>query len=73
MINPRSLIGKIGSRNPFKIGLNYPPQKIVATGWLFISVNDQITGTPVVFKNNSGNVSLGIEVVHAPEVFTSPV
>lgn len=73
MINPRSLIGKIGSRNPFKIGLNYPPRKIVATGWLFISVNDQITGNPVVFKNNSGNISVGIEVVRAPEVFTSPV
>lgn len=73
MINPRSLIGKIGSRNPFKIGLNYPPQKIVATGWLFISVNDQITGNPVVFKNNSGNISVGIEVVRASEVFTSPV
>lgn len=73
MINPRSLIGKIGSRNPFKIGLNYPPQKNVATGWLFISVNDQIIGNPVVFKNNSGNISVGIEVERASEVFTYPV
>ncbi|MEP7336542.1 MAG: winged helix-turn-helix domain-containing protein [Acidobacteriota bacterium] len=73
MINARSLIGKIGSRNPFKIGLNYPPQKVVATGWLFISVNDQITGNAVVFKNNSGNISVGIEVVRSPEAFTNPI
>jgi DNA-binding winged helix-turn-helix (wHTH) protein len=73
LINPRCLIGKIGSRNPFKIGLNYPQQKVVATGWLFISVNDQITGKAGAFKNNSGNISVGIEVARAPEAFTNPL
>lgn len=71
-INTRSLIGKIGSRNPFKLGMNYPPQRVAANGWLFISVNDQITRSGA-FKNNSGNISVGIEVVRAPEAFTNPI
>ncbi|MBS1809534.1 MAG: winged helix-turn-helix domain-containing protein [Acidobacteria bacterium] len=71
-INTRSLIGKIGSRNPFKLGMNYPPQKVGANGWLFISVNDQITRRGA-FKNNSGNISVGIEVVRSPEIFTNPL
>ncbi len=71
-INPRSLIGKIGSRNPFKLGMNYPPQRAGANGCLFISVNDQITRRGA-FQNNSGNISVGIEVVRALEVFTNPM
>jgi hypothetical protein len=71
-INPRSLIGKIGSRNPFKIGLNYPPQRVAANGWLFISVNDQITRRGA-FKNNSGSISVGIEIVRSPEIFKNPI
>lgn len=71
-INARSLIGKIGSRNPFKIGVNYPQQSVGANGYLFISVNDQI-GRRGAFKNNSGNISVGIEVVRSPETFTSPI
>lgn len=73
LINTRALIGKIGSRNPFKIGLNYPQQKVMATGWLFISVNDQITGKVGAFNNNSGNIAVGIEVVRAPETFLHPI
>jgi DNA-binding winged helix-turn-helix (wHTH) protein len=72
MINTRSLIGKIGSRNPFKIGTNYPPQRVGANGCFFISVNDQITRRGA-FKNNSGNISVGIEVVRAPETFRNPI
>lgn len=71
-INTRSLIGKIGSRNPFKLGMNYPPQRVGANGGLFISVNDQINRRGA-FKNNSGNISVGIEVVRAPESFTNPI
>ncbi|MBL8203002.1 MAG: winged helix-turn-helix domain-containing protein [Blastocatellia bacterium] len=71
-INTRSLIGKIGSRNPFKLGMNYPPQRVGANGCLFISVNDQITRRGA-FKNNSGNISVGIEVVRSPEIFTNPI
>jgi DNA-binding winged helix-turn-helix (wHTH) protein len=72
-INTRSLIGKIGSRNPFKIGMSYPQQRVTANGWLFISINDQITRKPGAFKNNSGNISVGIEVVRAPEAFKNPI
>ena len=71
-INTRSLIGKIGSRNPFKLGMNYPQQRVGANGWLFISVNDQITRRGA-FKNNSGNISVGIEVVRAREAFINPM
>lgn len=71
-INARSLIGKIGSRNPFKLGMFYPQQKVTANGWLFISVNDQITRRNA-FKNNSGNISVGIEVVRSPEAFANPL
>lgn len=71
-INTRSLIGKIGSRNPFKLGMNYPQQRVAANGWLFISVNDQITRRGA-FKNNSGNISVGIEIVRSPEPFTNPI
>lgn len=71
-INTRCLIGKIGSRNPFKLGVNYPQQRVAANGWLFISVNDQITRRGA-FKNNSGNISVGIEVVRSPEAFVNPI
>jgi hypothetical protein len=71
-INARSFIGKIGSRNPFKLGMNYPQQRLAANGWLFISVNDQIS-RPGAFKNNSGHISVGIEVVRSPEAFTNPI
>lgn len=71
-INARSFIGKIGSRNPFKLGMNYPQQRVAANGWLFISVNDQIARRGA-FKNNSGHISVGIEVVRSPEAFTKPI
>lgn len=71
-INTRSLIGKIGSRNPFKLGMNYLRQAAGANGYLFISVNDQISRRGA-FKNNSGSISVGIEVVRSPEVFANPI
>ena len=71
-INARSLIGKIGSRNPFKLGMNYSQQRVAANGWLFLSVNDQITRRGA-FKNNSGNISVGVEVVRSTEPFTNPI
>lgn len=70
-INARALIGKIGSRNPFKIGTNYPQQRAGKNGWFFMSVNDQITRRGA-FTNNSGNVSVGIEVMRSPEAFKHP-
>jgi DNA-binding winged helix-turn-helix (wHTH) protein len=72
-INARSLIGKIGSHNPFKVGTNYPPQEVLANGWLFLSVNDQITGKPGAFKNNSGNISISVEVVRPIDSFKNPL
>lgn len=71
-INTRSLIGKIGSRNPFKLGMNYPQQRVGANGWLFISINDQISRRGA-FKNNSGHISVGIEVVRSAEAFANPI
>ncbi len=71
-INARSLIGKIGSRTPFKIGMNYPPQKVDVNGGLFISVNDEIM-KPGAFKNNSSELTVDIEVVRQTEAFKNPI
>jgi hypothetical protein len=72
-INARSLIGKIGSRNPFKIGMSYPQKKVITNGWLFLSVNDQITEKPGSFKNNSGEISVDVEVMRQPEAFKNSI
>lgn len=72
-VNARSLVGKIGSRTPFKVGMNFPRQVMNESGWLYLSVNDQITGKPDAFKNNSGEITVDVEVVRQPESFRNPI
>ncbi len=72
-INARSLIGKIGSRTPFKVGMDYPQQTMKVSGGLFLTVNDRITDKPGSFTNNSGEISVDIEVVRQPEAFKNPI
>lgn len=72
-INARSLIGKIGNRSPFKIGTNYPLQKMNVNGGLFISVNDRIKDKPGAFNNNSGELTVDVEVVRQTETFKNPI
>ncbi|MDQ4122969.1 MAG: winged helix-turn-helix domain-containing protein [Acidobacteriota bacterium] len=72
-VNARSLIGKIGTQTPFKIGKNFPPQPMKDSGWLFLSVNDQITGKPTAFKNNNGEIYVDIEAVRHPEPIKKPL
>jgi hypothetical protein len=73
-LNARCLIGKIGSGNPFKIGMNYPPQQVDENGWLLFSVNEQIREPkPAAFTNNSGDISVDIELVRSPEEFKNPL
>ena len=72
-INARSLIGKIGSRNPFKIGMNFPEQKMEVSGELFISVNDQIADKPGSFKNNGGEITVDVDVVRQTEAIKNPI
>ncbi len=72
-INARSLIGKIGSRNPFKVGMNFPEQKMTVNGGLFISVNDRIMDKPDAFNNNSGEITVDVEVVRQTESFKNPI
>ncbi|MBA2737642.1 MAG: transcriptional regulator [Pyrinomonadaceae bacterium] len=71
-INARSLIGKIGSRNPFKVGMSYPQQKVNDNGWLFLSVNDQITKSGA-YTNNCGNISVNVEVARPTEALKNPI
>lgn len=72
-INARSLIGKIGSRSPFKVGMNYPQQKMNVNGGLFLSVNDRIMDKLDSFKNNSGEITVDVEVVRQTEAFKNPI
>lgn len=73
-INARSLIGKIGSGNPFKIGVSYPLQRVNQTGWLFFSVNEQIREPRTsAFINNSGDISVDIEITRSAEEFKNPL
>lgn len=72
-VNARSLVGKIGSRTPFKVGMNFPRQVLNQSGWLYLSVNDQITGKPDAFKNNSGEITIDIEVEREPEALKHPL
>lgn len=72
-INTRCLIGKIGSQTPFKVGKNFPQQTMKASGWLFLTVNDQITGKPTSFKNNNGEIYVDVEVARQPESFKKPI
>lgn len=72
-LNARSLIGKIGGDTPFKVGKVFPPQKMNARGWLFLSVNDKILNWANSFKNNSGEITTDVEVARQPEKFKHPV
>lgn len=72
-INARSLIGKIGNNPVFKAGKDFPPQKMNAGGWLFLSVNDRILNWAGSYKNNSGEISTDVEVVRQPEDFKNPI
>lgn len=71
-INTRSLIGKIDTQTPFKVGRNFSQQTMKTSGWLFLSVNDQITGKPDAFKNNNGEIYVDIEVTRQPEALKNP-
>jgi len=72
-LSARSFIGKIGGNPAFKVGKNFPPQKMNVGGWLFLSVNDRILNWANSFKNNSGEITTDVEVVRQPEEFKHPV
>ena len=71
-INQSALIAKIGGGNPFKVGKHYPDSQMKESGWLYLSVNDEIKKTGA-FTNNSGNLDVLVAVVRQLGEFKTPI
>ena len=71
-INQSALIGKVGDGNPFKVGKAYKQENFDQNGWLYLSVNDEITKTGA-FTNNSGNLKINVYVNRPSKTFKNPI
>lgn len=72
-IDQSALIGKIGDNgNPFKVGTNYPGSKMNESGWLYLTVNDEIKKTGA-FNNNSGKLDILVAVERPMKPFRNPI
>ncbi len=72
-INQSALIAKVGDNgNPFKLGKKLYQPKMNQSGWLYVTVNDEIKKTGA-YTNNSGKLSVNIAVRHPRKTFKNPV
>lgn len=53
-------------------GIDFPPQKMKVSGWLFLSVNEQIMRANS-FKIISSKITTDIEVGLQPEEIKNPI
>lgn len=72
-INQSALIAKVGENgNPFKLGKKLYLPKMNQSGWLYVTVNDEIQKTGA-YTNNDGELSINIAVRHLRKTFKNPV
>jgi DNA-binding winged helix-turn-helix (wHTH) protein len=71
-INARSLIGKIGTGAAFKVGMDYQARLVASRGGLYLTLNDRLFGKPGSFKNNSGELTVDIDVLRTAGAFENP-
>ncbi len=72
-INQSALIAKVGDNgNPFKLGKKLYLPKMNQSGWLYVTVNDEIQKTGA-YTNNDGELSVNIAVRHPRKTFKNPV
>lgn len=72
-INQSAVIAKVGDNgNPFKLGTKLYQPKMNESGWLYVTVNDEIKKTGA-YTNNGGNLLINIAVRHPRETFKNPI
>jgi hypothetical protein len=53
--------------------MDFPPQKMNVSGWLFLSVNDKILNWSGSYKNNISEISTDVEVIRQSDDFKNPI
>lgn len=72
-INQSALIAKVGDNgNPFKLGKKIYLPKVNQSGWLYVTVNDEIKKAGA-YTNNEGNLSVNIAVRQPRKTFKNPI